>query len=142
MFRIKHSCNGRLCLRGRDEERWQDTGCWCSARSQTGHPVLPLCPGRENPWICKQQCKALGEAGQENSQWCFLAPLALNICLPTSSEAFLCVCPLSRLFYFYMPDDSCIFGPLAFEEARKHYDFPMLKKRKENTFPPRCFILI
>lgn len=48
------------------------------------------------------------------------------------------------LVLFYMPDDSCIFGPFAFEEARKHYDFLMLKKRKEkkkNTFPPKMFCI-
>lgn len=47
---------------------------------------------------------------------------------------FMCVSP-PQTFYFYMPDDSCILGPLAFEEARKHYDFPMLQKEKKTPFP-------
>lgn len=34
-----------------------------------------------------------------------------------------------------MPDDSCILGPFAFEEARKHYDFLTLKKEKKTPFP-------
>lgn len=47
---------------------------------------------------------------------------------------FMCVSP-PQTFYFNMPDDSCIFGPLAFEEAREHYDFPMLKKEKKTPLP-------
>lgn len=144
-FGIKQPCHEGLCLRGRDEERWQgDAGAVPGARQGS---LSQSCPSALSnlPWEGKSlECKASGEAGRgENSQWCFLAPWPSTFASrPHPKHFHVCVCPLPRLLIFYMPDDSCIFGPLAFEEARKHYDFPMLKKRKENTFPPRCFILI
>lgn len=57
------------------------------------------CPGRENPWICKQQGKTSDEAGEENSQWCFLAPWP-----PTFSSR-----PHPKHFYVCVPSPDFLF---------------------------------
>lgn len=55
----------------------------------------------------------------------FLGPLAPNIFLPTSSKAFLCVCPLPRLFIF-----TCQMTPV-------YLDLSLLKK-PESTMISQC----
>lgn len=120
-IRIKHPCNEGLCLRGVREVTRRGGGredaaaapraagagpdpAGAPGKAGSHVPILHLCPeqpapGQGNPWICKQQCKASSEAGEEKPQLGFLArrlviaPLSPNIHLPTSSQAFLGVPP-------------------------------------------------
>lgn len=77
--------------------------------------------------------------GQTTSYWVLEPQLQKSEASPPSLVPSISRRPfphfIPSFFLFYMPDDCCIVGPFAFEEARKRYDFLTLKKEKKTPFP-------
>lgn len=130
MIRIKHPCNEGLCLQGGDEERWQGRGCCHSARSHTGRPV-PFLP------LGSASSKAKPQVRQGKKIHYFLGPLALSICLPTSSKTFLCVCVclLPRLFIFTHQMTPVYLDLSLLKKPESIMISQCLKKAKKTPFP-------
>jgi len=101
-------------------------------------------PGRGNAGIRRCRCKASREAEEEKPQRALSDGQLVRVPLPPNLIPSIFRCPTPLLpptpsFLFYVPDDSCVFGPFAFEEARKRCDFLTLKKEKKTPFPQDVF---
>lgn len=116
---------------------------------ETEHPKSGSChSSTSQSFLCGQGTNPLPPPAPQSvppcwrqtaSYWVLKPQLQKSKTSPPNLVPNISRCPfphfIPSLFLFYMPDDCCIVGPFAFEEARKRYDFLMLKKEKKTPFP-------